>query len=205
MTLSSHDWMAETEVTQGQWEAVMGSNPSSFDRGRVGADTMRHPVERVSWDDAQGFVEKLNEVTELPEGWKWALPTEAQWERAARGGRSGPYGGTGNLDEMGWYSGNSGGQTRPVKGKAANDYGLYDMHGNVWEWCLDAWDGTRALPSGVDPVGREGVFRVIRGGSWSDRLAAFCRAASRGRFVPGFRLDGLGFRPALVPSGRGER
>ena len=198
VTLSSHYWMAETEVTQGQWQAVMGSNPSHF------KGDPKLPVENVSWEEAQGFIGRLNEVVDLPQGWEWSLPTEAQWERAARGGISGPYGGTGRLEDMGWFSGNSGGRSHAVKGMAANAYGLYDMHGNVCEWCMDLWDGTTALPGGMDPMGWKGDLHVFRGGSWR-HPDAYCRAAKRLGFIPGMRNIFMGFRPALVPSGQAGR
>jgi formylglycine-generating enzyme required for sulfatase activity len=190
VTLSQPFWLAKTEVTQAQWEAVMGSNPSSFKGPNL-------PVENVSWEDAQSFIGKLNEKQILPEGWKFALPTEAQWEYACRAGEKGPYSG-GSLDEVAWYDVNSGSKTHEVGLKKANAWGLYDMHGNVWEWCADRYEGT--LKGGTDPTGpSSGVDRVYRGGSW--RLSAsYCRAANRLGFTPGYRSSNLGFRPALVPS-----
>ncbi|MBP5510240.1 MAG: formylglycine-generating enzyme family protein, partial [Kiritimatiellae bacterium] len=126
---------------------------------------------------------------------------EAEWEYACRAGTGGAYGGTGNLDEMGWYYGNSGNQTHPVKHKKPNDWGLYDMIGNVWEWCADRYG---EYPSGsvTDPTGpSEGVTRVNRGGSWSDYVRN-CRSARRGWNEPGYRVINLGFRPVLAPSHR---
>ncbi|MFM7603827.1 MAG: formylglycine-generating enzyme family protein, partial [Prosthecobacter sp.] len=155
------------------------------------------PVENVIWEDAQAFIARLNEKRILPADWKFALPTEAQWEYACRACEKGPYSG-GTLDEVGWYDGNSGSKTHEVAQKKANAWGLYDMHGNVWEWCADWYDDT--LKGGTDPVGpTSGDSRVIRGGSWIN-VASYCRAASRGRRGPGSRSDDLAFRPALVPS-----
>jgi formylglycine-generating enzyme required for sulfatase activity len=188
--LSEPFWLAKTEVTQAQWEAVMDSNPSSFKSPKL-------PVENVSWEDAQAYLTKLNEKGILPEGWKFALPTEAQWEYACRAGEKGPYSG-GSLEEVGWYDGNSGSNTHEVGQKKPNAWGLHDMHGNVWEWCSDLYDGT--LKGGVDPTGpSSGVHRVSRGGSWY-YVASCCRAAFRSGYFPGDRFDRLGFRPALVPS-----
>jgi formylglycine-generating enzyme required for sulfatase activity len=189
VTLSRPFWLAKTEVTQAQWEAVMNSNPSHFKGANL-------PVEQVSWEDAQGFITKLNEKQILPPGWKFALPTEAQWEYACRAGEKGPYSG-GSLDEVGWYVANSGSETHEVGMKKANAWGLHDMHGNVWEWCAD-WHEDMLKGEG-DPSGpTSGSGRVSRGGSWSGR-ASFCRAAERWG-TPGFRTYYLGFRPALVPS-----
>ena len=190
VTLSKAFWMAKTEVTQAQWRAVMGNNPSSFN----GDDL---PVESVSWDDAQKFIKKVNDSGVIPEGWKVALPTEAQWEYACRAGETGPYSG-GTIDQVAWYDGNSGNKTHAVGTKKSNAWGLHDMHGNVWEWCADWYDDS--LSRGTDPSGTSsGVHRVFRGGSWFD-FAARCRAASRIWYDPGHRVIGLGFRPALVPS-----
>ncbi len=190
VTLSKVFWMAKTEVTQAQWRAVMGSDPSSF----KGDDL---PVENVSWNDAQEFIKKVNDSGVIPEGWKVDLPSEAQWEYACRAGETGPYSG-GTIEQVAWYYGNSGSKTHPVGTKKPNAWGLYDMHGNVWEWCAD-WYGDE-LSGGTNPSGpSSGVFRVLRGGSWNDN-AALCRAANRNGFNPGDRDGFLGFRPALVPS-----
>jgi formylglycine-generating enzyme required for sulfatase activity len=190
VTLSKSFWMAKTEVTQAQWRAVMGSDPSYF----KGDDL---PVEEVSWDDAQKFIKKVNDSGVIPEGWKVALPSEAQWEYACRADETGPYSG-GTIEQVAWYDGNSGSKTQPVGTKKPNAWGLYDMHGNVWEWCADWYDDS--LSGGTDPTGPSlGVLRVYRGGSW-DYDAAGCRAADRYRFNPVYRFDYLGFRPALVPS-----
>jgi formylglycine-generating enzyme required for sulfatase activity len=199
VSLSQPFWLAKTEVTQAQWEAVMGSNPSEFKGPNL-------PVENVSWEDAQAYLTKLNEKGVLPDGWKFALPTEAQWEYACRAGEKGPYSG-GTLDEVGWYGDNSGTQTHEVGQKKPNAWGLHDMHGNVWEWCADWYEDT--LKGGSDPAGpSSGVDRVLRGGSWFSggswlfSVATRCRAAFRFWHYPGIRLNDLGFRPALVPSGK---
>ncbi|OQB96022.1 MAG: Serine/threonine-protein kinase pkn1 [Verrucomicrobia bacterium ADurb.Bin122] len=183
-------WLGKTEVTQSQWEAVMGSNPSSF----KGSD---RPVECVSYDDALEFCRKLTAreraAGRLPSGYEYTLPTEAQWEYACRAGTTGDY--AGSLGSMGWYGANSGNQTHPVAQKQANAWGLYDMHGNVWEWCLD-WKGDYAGGTVRDPAGpSSGSYRVYRGGGWGG-TASCCRSANRNFFVPGYRSF-LGFRLAL--------
>ncbi len=204
VTLSSHYWMGETEVTQGQWEAVMGSNPSKFKGASL-------PVEQVSHDDAEGFIGKLNAKSRPASGWRWALPSEAQWERACRGGTETVFSYGNSLDSTqanfdGNYPYGNGKKgpylekTAAVKSYAANGYGLYDMHGNVWEWCSD-WYG-ETLPGGVDPQGpKTGSGRVGRGGSWNG-YGGGCRSADRGRLAPGLRFSLLGFRLAAVPEER---
>jgi formylglycine-generating enzyme required for sulfatase activity len=181
----------------------MGANPSHF------TGSTQLPVERVSWDDVQGFLGNLNRAGGLPAGWKWALPTEAQWEYACRAGTTTvfSFGDSLSSREANFngdypYGGASEGpyleKTVGVGSYAANAWGLHDMHGNVWEWCADWYDKT--LTGGADPDGpNTGVYRVIRGGSWGN-YAANCRAASRNRNDPGHRSNYLGFRPALVPS-----
>lgn len=194
VTIRRPYWLGRTEVTQGQWEAMMGSNPSNF-KGT------NRPVEQVSWDDAMAFCRKLTEreraAGRLPEGYVYTLPTEAQWEYACRAGTTGNY--AGNLDAMGWYASNSGSTTHPVGQKQANAWGLYDMHGNVWEWCLD---GYANYPGGnvTDPAAASpGSNRVDRGGSWSNS-ADNCRSAGRSWVGQVFRWFDLGFRLALAPS-----
>ncbi|MCF7788514.1 MAG: SUMF1/EgtB/PvdO family nonheme iron enzyme [Prosthecobacter sp.] len=191
VTLTKTFWLAQHEITQGQWNAVMGSNPSQFQ----GSDQL--PVESVSWEEAQAFIAKLNSINILPEGWHFTLPTEAQWEYACRAGATGPYHGS-SLDDIGWYDGNSGGESHEVGRKKANSWGLYDMHGNVWEWCLDAWDGSTKSLGGTDPVGGIGFGRIYRGGSWNG-AENYCRSAYRSTFVSDGRRGNLGFRPAVVP------
>ena len=189
--LSRGFFLAETECTQAQWEAVMGSNPSNFS----GAD---RPVERVSWYDAMEFCRNLTTKQRdegiLPEGWEWRLPTEAEWEFATRAETVGTR--HGELEAIAWWSGNSGRQTQPVKQKAPNDWGLYDMLGNVWEWCAD-WNGAYPTGSITDPLGPEsGASRVIRGGSWRDDSNNVRSAYRFERDPSGSNLN-LGFRPAL--------
>ena len=189
VTLSKGFYMQTTEVTQGQWRAIMGSSPSKF--SNCGEDC---PVEQVSWDDVQTFISKLNRKKG---GNRYRLPTEAEWEYAARAGSTARfcYGDDeGRLSEYAWYSGNSGGKTHPVAQKQPNAWGLYDMHGNVYEWCQDWYD--KNYPSGnvTDPTGpSSGSLRVLCGGSWSS-LAEFCRSAIRyGKFSATRNLY-LGFR-----------
>jgi formylglycine-generating enzyme required for sulfatase activity len=189
--LSRGVFLAEAECTQGQWVAVMGSNPSNF----KGTD---RPVEQVSWEEAEEFCRKLTakhrQEGVLPEGWEWRLPTEAEWEYAARAGTTGTR--HGELDTIAWHGGNSGNETHAVKGKQSNTWGLYDMFGNVWEWCGD-WYGDYPTGSVTDPSGpSSGSNRVSRGGSWING-AGRTRSAERRGGDPGGRFDFLGFRPAL--------
>ena len=187
VTLSSY-CMGETEVTQALWKAVMGSNPSNW----KGDDL---PVEQVSWNDCQTFLTKLNALT----GKTFRLPTEAEWEYAARGGNKSSgtqYSGSNNLDEVAWYSSNSSSKTHPVKTKKANELGLYDMSGNVWEWCQD-WYGSYSSSAQTNPTGpSSGSYRVYRGGSWYG-VAWFCRSSCRYYCTPGNSNYYLGFRLAL--------
>jgi surface protein len=191
VTITQPFLMQKTEVTQGQWRAVMGTDPSHFS-----ACGDLCPVERVSWDDIQEFLERLN--TDEP-GKNYRLPTEAEWEYAARAGTTGDYGGTGDLDQMGWYYGNSGSKTHPVALKHPNDWGLYDMHGNVWEWVQDWWYRVYTTDGVTDPTGPEtGSYRVLRGGSWGS-LAGYARSAFRGFYSPYYRYSHFGFRLARTP------
>ena len=187
VTLSSY-YIGETEVTQSLWQAVMGSNPSKF----MGED---FPVEMVSWDDSQKFIRKLISLT----GRKFRLPTEAEWEFAARGGnksRHTKYSGSGNIDEVAWYYDNSDSKTHPIKGKKANELGIYDMSGNVSEWCQD-WYGSYNSTSQTNPTGpSNGEYRVARGGSWWDHNG-YCCLSSRHYGVPGGCGYGLGLRLVL--------
>ena len=180
-------------VTQAQWKQIMGDNPSSF----KGDDL---PVESVSWNDAQEFIEKLNEMT----GQKYRLPTEAEWEYAARGGNQSKgfvYAGSNDIDEVAWHYGNSGNKTHPVGQKKPNELGLFDMSGNVWEWCRDWYAGDYYAKSPEkNPAGPDsGSYRVIRGGSWSID-ADGCRVANRDFLGPVNRIVLVGFRPARTVS-----
>jgi formylglycine-generating enzyme required for sulfatase activity len=183
VTLTTGFWMAKTEVTQAQWKSVMGTNPS-YNKG----DDL--PVEKVSWDDCQKFCEKTG----------LQLPTEAQWEYACRAGNTGPYAGTGFLDELGWYGVNSDGKTHPVAQKQPNAWGFYDMHGNVLEWCED-WFGDYPNGAVTDPKGSYSrSSHVLRGGSWVS-YASHCRSASRGAYYQsGIYGYSEGFRPVSVQS-----
>ena len=187
VTLSSY-YIGKTEVTQALWQSVMGSNPSGF----KGADL---PVERVSWDDCQEFIQKLNSLT----GRNFRLPTEAEWEFACRGGnnsRGYKYSGSNNLGSVAWYDGNSGGKSHPVGTKAPNELGIFDMSGNVWEWCSD-WYANYTSYSQTNPTGpQSGSFRVYRGGGWYGG-ARYCRSSYRIGSYPTIRNDGLGLRLAL--------
>ena len=187
VTLSDY-YIGETEVTQELWSAVMGSNPSNF------TGNMQRPVEQVSWDDCQTFIYKLNQLT----GETFRLPTEAQWEYAARGGNKSKgsiYSGSNEIDEVAWYWDNSSFTTHPVKTKAPNELGIYDMSGNVWEWCSD-WYGDYSSAAQTDPTGpATGYYRVGRGGSW-DNDATYCRVAFRGNSTPTNRFSHLGLRLA---------
>ena len=187
VTLSGY-YIGKTEVTQALWKAVMGSNPSYF----KGDDL---PVECVSWDDCQEFIRKLNSLT----GQHFRLPTEAEWEFACRGGNNSlgyKYSGSDNIDNVAWYDGNSGDKTHPVATKSANELGIYDMSGNVWEWCCD-WYGDYTSGALTNPKGPEsGSGRVYRGGSWFI-LARYCRSSFRHFNFPTGRGGSLGLRLAL--------
>ncbi len=197
VTIKKPFYIQSTEVTQGQWTKVMGNKPSKFEF--CGMDC---PVENVSWEDCQEFINKLNALEHTD---KYRFPTEAEWEYACRGGRTSAFAngditqsGCGfdpNLDEMGWYCANSNRKTHPVAGKKMNKYGLYDMHGNVWEWCQD-WYGLYPSGNSIDPQGaRFGPNRVIRGGSclnYSER----CRSSYRFSYKVNVRMNNIGFRVA---------
>jgi formylglycine-generating enzyme required for sulfatase activity len=194
VNISQPFWLGKTELTQAQWQAVMGKNPAGF------TGDLRRPVERVSWDDVMAFCKKLTEreraAGTLPPGYEYTLPTEAQWEYACRAGTTEAF--AGELDAMAWYSANSGGSTHPVATKEPNHWGFHDMHGNVLEWCKDEYGDYPTGPV-TDPQGAsEGSIRVRRSGSWYD-AAVNCRSANRGRGGPEARIDALGFRLCLAP------
>jgi formylglycine-generating enzyme required for sulfatase activity len=181
-------FMQTTPVTQGLYTAVMGTNPSAR------KEYKDMPVTNVSWEDAQVFIEKLNDLM----GTHYRLPTEAEWEYAARGGNRSQgyvYSGSNDLNEVGWYNENSGNHLHVVKEKKPNELGIYDMSGNVWEWCSDWYAQYRLDQRGsVNPQGADnGERRVLRGGSWRF-LAQHCRVANRGSDCPEDGSYGDGFR-----------
>ena len=204
VTLSSY-YIGQTEVTQELWEAVMGENPSWFNGyGNSKYDSshsenygtnLNRPVEYVSWDDCQEFIRKLNQKT----GKNFRLPTEAEWEYAARGGNRSQgykYSGSNNIGDVAWYDGDSGSVTHDVATRRANELGIYDMSGNVYEWCSD-WYGDYSSSSQTNPQGpASGSNRVYRGGSWG-RLAGCCRVSDRLSWSPDRRDCTLGLRLAL--------
>jgi formylglycine-generating enzyme required for sulfatase activity len=224
-------WLGATPVTQAQYRAMASvcldelaaiagnrdAEPSLFpdaDRpdGRENRDD--HPVERVSWGDARcvcrGLTRWLRDAGRLPEDWRVDLPTEAQWEYACRAGTDTIYAtgdGEADLARAGWYRGNADGRTHPVKEREANRWGLFDMHGNVLEWCRDAWNehayaerpaGSRDPWERRSPDGDDDPDRVVRGGSWVNS-AWDCRSADRGWRHPWLRNYALGFRVGLFP------
>ena len=191
VTLSSY-YIGETEVTQALWQAVMGKNPSWYKGDNL-------PVEEVSWNDCQDFIKKLNALT----GKNFRLPTEAEWEYAARGGnksRGYKYSSSNNIGNVAWYKNNSAYKEHPFKTKRPNELGIYDMSGNVWEWCSD-WYEDYSSAAQTNPKGATtGSYRVIRGGAWRDVWvdgAENCRSSSRGRYSSSRRERDLGFRLVL--------
>lgn len=188
VTLTNDYYIGKYEVTQALWKAVMGKNPSNFKGDNL-------PVEQVSWDDCQEFINKLNKIT----GKKFRLPTEAEWEYAARGGKKSrgyQYSGSNNISDVAWYDSNSGNKTHTVGSKQANELGIYDMSGNVLEWCQD-WHDDYSSSSQTNPTGaNSGSYRVRRGGSW--RSSAWdCRSSCRSLNTPGGRFSCLGLRLVL--------
>ena len=223
VTITKPFYMGVYEVTQGEYKEVMGKNPSWFSaygggKAKVNGDTSKFPVEQVSWADAKAFCEKLTKKE--GRGRTYRLPTDAEWEYACRGGTdsSEPFNLDGkpskslsstqaNFDGDHPYGGAAKGDdlkgTCKVGSYKPNGFGLYDMHGNVWEWCSDWYneDGYDARPK-KDPDGpKNGSLRVLRGGSWSNR-GLFCRTAFRSRGEPGVRDHNLGFRVVCVASGK---
>ena len=187
VTLSSY-YIGETEVTQALWKAVMGSNPSGFKGDNL-------PVEKVSWDDCQTFISRLNSLT----GKRFRLPTEAEWEFAARSGnqsRHTQYSGSSRIDNVAWYKGNSGKKTHLVKTKQPNELGIYDMTGNVWEWCQDWYDSYSSYAQTDPTSASSGSDRVSRGGSWGDS-PRFCRSSYRNCWSPWKLGTNLGLRLVL--------
>ena len=200
-TLTRDFYLGKTEVTLAQWKAVMETNPSEYKDDDL-------PVEYVSWNDAMEFCGKLNDLGTPPKGWMFTLPTETQWEYAARGGNKSKgykYSGSDNVDDVAWYEDNagwavSGDVMSPVGRKKPNELGLYDMSGNVYEWCLDDWQDKSDMltPEFTRGNDRGGSERAIRGGSWNNR-ARTCRSAERNGGEPDDRNGDFGFRLALVP------
>ena len=188
VTLTNDYYIGKYEVTQALWQAVMGDDPSYFKGDNL-------PVEAVTWDDCQEFIGKLNRIT----GKTFRLPTEAEWEYAARGGnksRGYQYSGSNNPSNVAWYDDNSGDKTHAVGTKQPNELGIYDMSGNVWEWCQD-WYETYSSSSQVNPTGaNSGSCRVVRGVSWYNN-ARNCRLSLRGSNTPDFRSSNLGLRLVL--------
>ena len=188
VTLTNNYYIGKYEVTQALWQAVMGSNPSYF----KGDDL---PVEQVSWNDCQDFISKLNAMT----GKRFRLPSEAEWEYAARGGKKSrgyQYSGSNTLGDVAWYYGNSGPKTHAVGTKQPNELSIYDMSGNVWEWCQDWYDSYSSSPQ-TNPTGAlSGSDRVCRGGSLDDS-AGGCRTSYRGCYTPDCRYNNLGLRLVL--------
>lgn len=181
-------YIGETVVTQALWQAVMGENPSHF------TGNSQYPVENVSWNDSQEFINKLNQLT----GLNFRLPTEAEWEFAARGGNKSmdyKYAGSNNIGDVAWYNDNSDNTTHIVKDKEPNELGLYDMSGNVWEWCNDWYVryNTASQSNPTDPA----IGYVLRGGGWCD-FAGYCRVSYRDHDEPHYRNFSLGFRLALT-------
>lgn len=182
-------YICRFEVTQAEWEVVMGYNPSGF-------KSEQHPVENVSWEDCQRFISKLSAIT----GRLFRLPTEVEWEYAARGGKLScgyKYSGGNEIDSLAWYEENSERHSHLIGQKEPNELGLFDMSGNVWEWCQDVYapypSGTGEQLTWTPPTGN---FRVLRGGSWfSD--ARDCRVSFRNYYTPGHRVANLGFRLAI--------
>ena len=203
VTITRPFWCGKYEVTQAEYQAVRGSNPSQF-QGASYPNAAQRPVERVTWNDAMAYCAALT-ATEaaagrLPAGYQYRLPTEAEWEYVCRAGTTTEWNTGASLITSQANFMNGVGQTAIVGSYAANPFGLFDTHGNVWEWCLDLWDGTANYPSSAvsDPYVSSGPFRVARGGSWGN-TADFCRSASRGLNVPGGTGDGTGFRVVLAP------
>jgi formylglycine-generating enzyme required for sulfatase activity len=202
VTLSKGFFMGAHEVTQAEYGAVVGDYPSRF------TGDLNRPVEYVVWPEAVTYCVKLTEqeraAGRLPTGWVYRLPTEVEWEYAARAGKTNRFSfgddpSCSLLGEYAWFYNNSGNTTHAVAGKRPNRLGLYDMNGNVWEWCSH-WYGPYAGGTATDPQGAaSGSNRVIRGGSW-DNNANNCRSAQRNNNDPGNRNNNIGFRAVLAPA-----
>ncbi len=197
VTLTKDYYMGETEVTQALWYAVMGQKPTSGGSQWSSAYGLgdSYPAYYISWEDCQEFITKLNTLT----GQTFRMPTEAEWEFAAKGGNSSmgyTYSGSNTIGDVAWYTDNSGSTTHTVKTKQANELGIYDMSGNVWEWCSD-WYGSYSSSAQTNPTGpTSGSYRVNRGGCWIYG-ARFCRSSCRNYGTPGYSGGNLGLRLAL--------
>ncbi|MEP7338137.1 MAG: formylglycine-generating enzyme family protein [Acidobacteriota bacterium] len=204
VTISYSFKMGKYEVTQEQWYKVMGNNPSKFESEKVGGDSRKHPVEQVSWDDVQEFIRRLNSTEETN---TYRLPSEAEWEYACRAGTTTHFAfgsslssAQANINGVFPYGGAPKGiyreKTLLVGSFAPNAFGIFDMHGNVWEWCKDDWHGNykgAPIDGSAWIEARRGSDRMSRGGSWDDD-AVYCRSAFRSHDSPGYRNDALGFR-----------
>ena len=197
VTISKDYYMGETEVTQALWEAVTGYSPTSDGYSWSSKDGLgdNYPAYYISYEDVQSFITELNSLT----GENFRMPTEAEWEFAARGGNKSKgykYSDSNTIGDVAWYIDNSSSKTHAVKSKAANELSIYDMSGNVWEWCSD-WYDTYSSNAQTDPTGfTDTGFRVLRGGSWGDS-ATCCRCAFRSNGTPSDRISFVGFRLAL--------
>ena len=197
VTISKDYYMGETEVTQALWEAVTGYSPTSDGYSWSSKDGLgdNYPAYYISYEDVQSFITELNSLT----GENFRMPTEAEWEFAARGGNKSKgykYSGSNTIGDVAWYSKNTLSKTYAVKTKAANELGIYDMSGNVWEWCSD-WYGKYNSRAQTDPTGpTTGTNRVLRGGCWYN-IASNCRYAYRNSSNPSYRFNFLGVRLAL--------
>lgn len=194
VSLTDGFWLASHETTQEQWQEVMGNNPSYFE----GEPTL--PVESIDYAEAMEFCDRLTarsrSMNLIPDGFVFSLPTEAQWEYACRAGTSSPF--SGDLEKVAWYHGNSKAKPHPVGTKQSNAWGFHDMHGNVWEMCLD-WEYLYPDHKAVDPVAAyPSKYKVVRGASWA-HLKAHIRSANRGMLKPGTKGMHHGMRIALIP------
>lgn len=205
VTIGHDYYLGVHEVTQAQYQMVLGENPSRFQGDTVEGDTSSHPVESVSWDDAVEFCRRFSaRPEERSAGRVYRLPTEAEWEYACRAGNAAAFcfgDEEAGVGEHGWSAENSQHQTHPIAQKKPNRWGLYDMHGNVWEWCSDRF-GDYPKGAVTDPHGAaKGIDRVVRGGCWVN-LAMDCRSASRRRYAPTLRDGYFGLRLAMIAGGQ---
>ncbi len=202
-------YMGKYEVTQEEWYNVMETNPAQFKSEKVGMNSRRHPVENISWNDAQEFLKKLNAMTSSVEtrgraSLQFRLPSEAEWEYAARAGTSTAYSFGNDPNQLGdyaWFDGNSNSMTHPVGEKLPNPFGLFDMHGNVWEWVADTWhDNYTGAPNDGSIWGSlgDGKAKLLRGGSWY-RNQNYCRSAYRSGNDPDNQFNNYGCRVVAVP------